>query len=306
MIKALRASALLLACLSLGCVTTLDTTAALATVPYHVDRDGRIVIAASVNDNGPHRFAIDTAASRSVMYEQLRDHLGLEIQRDVMVQGMVKAGLFPLTRVRRIDIGTTGWEQVDLVVLPGDVLTAANHDGILGLDFLRSFTIVFDTERQLVSLFDPGDVAESHYQGWMSVPLHERTVSNSGRTFYFVRLRIANDYIPAVFDLGAGFNVLNWPAAGLIDLTPKTLRRNQADEIVGALGSTKDVFRVGIDEIATGMMVWRNEPFVIGDLPVFSALVDPSRPSAILGADLFLRRNLVIDFTHSRLLVDRR
>lgn len=287
-----------------GCATVLDTSRALATVPYHQAEDGRVIIAAQVNGTGPHRFAIDTAASRSVIFEALREELGLPLQREVMVQGMIEAGLFPLTRITQVGIGATAWNDTDMVVLPGTVPSAAVFDGILGLDFLRHFTVVFDTGTEKMSLYDPADVDQAAYQGWAAVPLEQRRVGNSGRTFYFAELRLGKKYVPAVVDLGAGFNVLNWPAAQLMDLSPARLRRHDADEISGALGSTPDVFRVSIDTVGAGVIEWQREPFIIGDLPVFSALTDATQPTAILGAELFLRRDLVLDFAHSRLLID--
>ena len=73
-------AAALLAGLSLlsGCATVLDESLALASVPYHRTDDGRVVVPVYVNGSGPHSFAIDTAASRSVIFESLRDDIGLE------------------------------------------------------------------------------------------------------------------------------------------------------------------------------------------------------------------------------------
>ena len=287
-----------------GCASVFDDTLAIAELPYHRTEDGRIVVGVSVNGTGPHIFAIDTAASRSVLYEPIRDEIGIPyLNRDVMVQGIVRSGLFPLVHVDRIGVGATDWTDVDLVALPG----GGPLDGILVLDFLRDYTIVFSTRKQQVSLFEPGTVAADAYQGWWTIPLVARNVSTSGRSFFFLDLRLGDETVPAVFDLGMEFNVLNWPAARLIDLSPDYLRKRRAPQITGALGAPRsDVFHVNISRFRTGSMTWNSEPFVIGDLAVFETLVDASEPTAIVGSELFMRRDFVIDFARSRLLVNRR
>lgn len=290
-----------------GCATILDHSLALTTLPYNQHPDGRVIVAVHVNDRGPFHFAIDTAASRSVIYESLRDELGLYRQgREVMVQGLIASGLFPLVSVDNITIGSTSWPNVEVVALPNGLATSSAIDGILGLDFLRDYTILFSVADKRISLFDPLQLNADAYDGWQTIKLEARTVSKSGRSFFFMDLGLGHHDVPAVFDLGAGFNVINWPAARLVGLSPKRLRRAQAEEISGAVASTPDVFQVSIDRVVTGAMVWRDEPFVVGDLPVFALLVDARRPTAILGADLFLRRDFVIDFARSRVLVNRK
>ncbi|MEM7280470.1 MAG: hypothetical protein AAF438_02390 [Pseudomonadota bacterium] len=63
----------LLACLSclLGCATVLDQDGAVAIAPYHLRDAGRIVVEVTVNGKGPFEFALDTAASISVVFEDI-------------------------------------------------------------------------------------------------------------------------------------------------------------------------------------------------------------------------------------------
>lgn len=290
-----------------GCATVLDESLAIARLPYQHSDDGRIIVGVTVNGTGPHRFAIDTAASRSVIYQRLLEELDAELlPRNVMVQGMVSSGVFPLVHIDTIGIGATDWRDIDLVVLPGGMSSQMPLDGILGLDFLIDYTVVFSTTRRQISLFDRNALTADAYKGWLSIPLEQRKVGASGRSFYFFELRLGGEKVPAVFDLGAGFNLLNWPAARLIDLSPDFLRDREADEIAGALGAAPDVFHVGIDRFETGPMTWTDETFVIGDLPIFEMLVDAAQPTAIIGSELFLRRDFMIDFARSRVLVNRK
>src|SRR5215471_2913825 len=67
----------------------------VAEVPYHVGSDGRVATDVFVNGQGPFRFLLDTAASRSMMFEHLRAKLGLGTTGDhpLTVYGMQNIGI---------------------------------------------------------------------------------------------------------------------------------------------------------------------------------------------------------------------
>lgn len=289
-----------------GCATLPDQSQALATLPYHREQSGRIVIPAQVNDQGPYSFAIDTGASISAIFTPAHDTMDppLAITRNIRVQGLVGAGLYPAVRIDEIAVGRARWREVEAVVLPAAGDTTI--DGLLGLDFLRHYTVVFPQRERVVNLFRPEQFDASGYVGWASIPLVARRVSNAGAHLYFLDLEINNTRIPAMLDLGVGFNIMNLAAAALLGLTPEQLRAHAQENVHGAIGASPDVFRVTIGAVTAGGLRWRNESFVIGDLPVFEILADPEQPVAILGTALFLRRDFVIDFSHSRLLLGRR
>lgn len=297
---------LLVALVLSGCATLPDQSQAVTTLQYHRETSGRIVIPATVNGQGPFRFALDTGASISAIFTPASDIMQppLPLTRDIKVQGLIGTGLYPAVHIDVIAVGEARWRDVEAVVLPADGDTTI--DGLLGLDFLRDYVVVFPHRERVVHLFHPGQFDASAYAGWAGVPLVARTVGGSGAQLFFLDLEINNTRIPAVLDLGVGFNIMNFAAAALLGLTRETLADNASETVFGALDAAPEVFRVQIRAIAAGNLRWRNESFVIGDLPVFETLVDAGQPAAILGTTLFLRRDLVIDFAHSRLLLERR
>lgn len=292
--------------LAVGCATLPDPGEALTTLQYHREPSGRIVIPAHLNTQGPFRFAIDTGASISAVLTSLTDVLQpqLPVTREIRVQGLIGTGLYPAVRIDEIVVGRAHWRDVEAVVLPAAGDTTI--DGLLGLDFLRDYVVVFPHRERVVNLFLPQQFDGAVFQGWASIPLTARRVSGSGAQLYFLDLEINGTHIPAVLDLGVGFNIMNFAAAALLGIDEQTLRQNVTENITGALETAPEAYRVEIGVIRAGQVRWRKEPFVIGDLPVFETLVDPSRPAAILGTTLFLRRGFVIDFAHSRLLLERR
>jgi hypothetical protein len=297
---------LLAAALALcGCVSTLtlDTDEAITVVPYELQPSGRIVVRVRINDRGPFPFAIDTAASISFIVDDFRRQLGLETIPNVSttIHGAVASGRFPMVRIDRLEVGTEAWTDAELVSLPRDSDATATIAGILGIDFLRRYGVGFSVRDRVVRLYPPELVRDRSYRGWASVPIEPVNIGDSRQPLYFFEIEIGGNVVPALFDLGAGLNMVNPSAARDLRLLPRRLR----DETVlsGVLESTPILARLGAQELRTAEIAWRNEELLIADAEIFSTLMHADRPLAIVGAGLFNQRDFVIDFVRNRLLV---
>lgn len=286
-----------------GCAGVLNLDGALAIVPYHIEDNGRIIVEARVNGQGPFDFALDTAASISAVFDELRYELALEPipGKVVIIHGAVASGQFSLLDIGRLEVGREVWADPRIVSLPGDTAAGASIDGVLGVDFLRRYAVEFSTGDRVIRLYPPDLVAGRSYRGWASVPLEAETVGESGAALYFIDIEIDGWKIPAVFDLGAGLNTINWPGARRLGLAPRALRGD--DLFSGALKSLPVVAWFEAEEVTTASIRWRNEVFLIADLEIFETFMLRDSPAAILGASLFTQRDFIIDFVRSRLLV---
>jgi hypothetical protein len=286
-----------------GCASVLDLDHALAIAPYHIEGSGRIVVEARVNGQGPFDFALDTASTISAVFYELRDKLELEPipGKAVIVHGAVASGRFSLLNISRLEIGGEIWADPRIVSLPGENAAGASIDGLLGVDFLRRYAVGFTTADRVVRLYPPDLVARRSYRGWASVPLEAKPVRGSGAALYFIDIEIDGWKIPAIFDLGAGLNIINWAGARSLGVVPLVMRRD--DQISGALEDLPITARLEAEEVTTSSIRWRNEIFSIADLEVFETLMLRDSPAVILGAGLFTQRDFIIDFVRSRLLV---
>jgi len=286
-----------------ACASTLDQDGALAVSPYHIATGGRIVVEARVNDQGPFRFALDTGSSISVIFDELRQQLELESTtgESVIIHGLVTSGKFPILNISRLDVGRETWADARIVVLPGETAASARIDGILGIDFLRRYAVGFSVENRVVRLYPPDLVRDRSYRGWASVPLERVNIGEKGAVLYFFDVNIGGRKVPALFDLGAGQNLINWPAARSLDLAPT---EQEGEEILsGALESTSDIAEFNAREVNTASIRWRDEPFLVADLEIFETIQRADSPFAILGSGLFRQRDFVIDFVRNRVLV---
>lgn len=281
----------------------LDRGRALSIVPYEVQSSGRIVVDAMLNGQGPFQFAIDSAATGSFLVTRLRDELGLEPIQDLTatVHGAMASGSFSMVAVDLLSVGEVHWEDANLIALPANTRATSSIDGVLGADFLRQYTIEIETIGRNLRVYRPGDIGEADYQGWSRIEIEPRYFGNSDQPLHFLQVEIENIAVPALFDLGAGVNVLNASAARALRLRP--VRTDERSEFSGALGSEVISARLGTQDLRTGRVSWRDESFLIADLLIFETLDYGDRPLAILGSGLFSQRDLIIDFTRSRLLV---
>ena len=286
-----------------ACASTLDQDGALAVSPYHIAQGGRIVVEARVNDQGPFRFALDTGSSISVIFDKLRKRLEPESAsgESVIIHGLVTSGEFPILNISRLDVGRETWADARIVALPGETAATARIDGILGIDFLRRYAVGFSVEDRVVHLYPPDLVRDRSYRGWASVPLERVNVGERGAVLYFFDVMIAGRKVQALFDLGAGQNLINWPAARSLELVST---KQEGEEIVsGALESTPVIAEFKAREVQTANIRWRDEPFLVADLEIFETIQRADSPFAILGSGLFRQRDFVIDFVRNRVLV---
>lgn len=281
----------------------LDVDGALAVAPYRVEEGGRIVVEARINGQGPFDFALDTGASISAIFDELRDELALEPIPGIkiVVHGAVASGQFSLLDIDLLELGREVWADPRIVSLPGDTAAGAHIDGLLGIDFLQRYAVGFSTQDRVVRLYPPDLVAGRSYRGWASVPLQAELIGESGVALYFIDIEMDGRKIRAVFDLGAGLNIVNSPGVRSLGLEPSKLRRR--DVFSGALESSTIVLQLDVNEVTTAGIRWRNEVFLIADIEVFKTLLLSDSPAAILGAGLFTQRDFIIDFPRSRLLV---
>lgn len=289
-----------------GCAAVLDEDGALAVAPYQIDPTGRILVDVLVDGEGPFEFALDTGASISVIHDRLRDALALEPipGQAVIVYGAVTSGRFPLLQVDRLQIGRETWTGPRIVSMPGETVASQGFDGILGVDFLRQYAVGFSVRDGIVRLYHPDLVGERNYHGWADVPLAPAPIGSGDAALYLFDIEIRGAEIPAVFDLGAGLNMMNWAAARSLGLRKSELLKDT--EFSGAIDSTDVVGRFIAEKVTINRITWQDEYFSVADLPVFKALLKGDGPCAVLGVGLFNQRDFIIDFTRKRVLVKTR
>jgi predicted aspartyl protease len=286
-----------------GCAAPLDPDAALTVVPYTMLEGGRVVVEVRVNDQGPFRFAVDTAATGSFLTERARVALALEPipGETATVFGAIASGEFPLVEVASLELGSEIWPAARLIALPSATSATATLDGVLGADFLRRYSVGLTATDRALRLYHPATIGAHAHRGWSEIVLTPRIFGNSGEPLHFLEIEVEGRSVPALLDLGAGISVLNSAAARALRLEPTRIA--ERGEFADAVGSEPVIAQLGTQDLRTADIRWRNETFLIEDLDIFTLLAAEGAPLAILGSGLFTQRDCIIDFARERLLI---
>ena len=299
---------LALALLISGCAAplVLDKDGALEAIPRQGGDSGLILVDTMVNGKGPFRFALDTAASISVLLESTAEAANVlaHPEKRVRLQGMTGSGTFPAAEAGRIDVGSLSWDSPLVVLLPDSSPIGGRFDGILGIDFLSRYAVAYSAEDGVVRFYPRQLVRDRRgYRGWTTIRLFDIRVPASDATILGFQIVIDGEYISAIFDLGSDANLMNRYAAKAIGVYT---RNRRDDRVSGAFGSTIVATKLIFWEISVGGQRWNRRNFLVADFPVFEALGLQRKAAAIVGTDLFRNRDLIIDFEGMRLLVGGR
>ncbi len=286
-----------------GCATelVLEKGDALALVPREDSSSTHLLVDTMVNGKGPFRFAVDSAASISVILESTAKAANAETvpDRPLLLHGMTGSGTYPTARVDQISIGGLTWEPPLLAWLPDDLPIAKRMDGLLGIDFLGQYAIAYFADERVLRFYPKRVVEGPGFRGWISVPLYEMHIDRGKATVYVFNMIIGGERVPTILDIGADASLMNHRAARSIGVRT----RRHTHGITGATGSTIYATELIFWEVWFGDRVWRRRNFLVADFPVFEALGLHSRPAAIAGIDLFRDHDFVIDFAGERLLI---
>ena len=294
--------------LSAGCAGTyvLDNDNALVVTPLEIGQKGHIIVEASIDGGGPYRFALDTGASISVIFDSARIKAGLELVEGerVVIQGMIGSDAFPVTTIPQLQLGGESWTNARVASLPREGQTSDKLDGILGVDFISRYALGVSVQDQVVRFYPTQLVSERTYSGWTSVPMRQVPVGSSDAVIYTIEVRINRIPIAAMLDLGAGTHLMNWHTATRIGGAAG--RSGRDTEISGAVETVPVAAELVAEKLWIENISWKNTRFVVSDFPVFEALGMKDGMAAIIGPGLFSERDLVIDFERQRLLVGRK
>ncbi|MEX0644509.1 MAG: retropepsin-like aspartic protease, partial [Parvularculaceae bacterium] len=145
----------------------------VAVVPYRIDYFGWFTVSATVNGRGPYDFIIDTGATRSLVFQNLAaiHEFAPSGGPPQTVLGLASEDLLPTFTVGDVSVGAARIDNLVTVILSDWRQGDRSPQGVLGLDFLTRYTLVFDAERGVLSLYDRDAAPESYPRKWKPVAL---------------------------------------------------------------------------------------------------------------------------------------
>jgi len=295
--------ALLLALASIGAAQAR----LLADQPYRIGYHGRIATDVYIDGKGPYNFLVDTASSRTLLFEHVRAGLDLKQSQNALltIYGINDIGSAVPVRPGGVTVGGETVRGLTLGVLP-DSNIAGGPDGILGTDFLSHYFVVLDRGTMRLKLLTPGSASARDFKGWSRADLTARPLKNFAIAFWYLETRFNDRRLTALFDLGSAMTMLNWQAAEKLGIRQKSFAAfgPPPELLQDVLGKDAPAVKLyGLDVTLGGGKSWQRQDAMVADAPVFNYFDLDEKPAAIVGLGLLGGNSLAIDFTGGHLYV---
>jgi predicted aspartyl protease len=304
-----RFQAILLSLGALLCGVSAAWAADLAQLPYRIGADGRVTTDVFLNGQGPFNFVFDTASSRTMLFEHLRQQLGLTPSDGAMlkVYAMNNIGTAVPVKPGPLGLDTQTINGLTMGVLPDDVSPADGQqgaDGILGMDALSHYFMVLDHDTLQVKLMNPSDPGATAYREWPSERLTPYQARDMDITFWWMNAKFGGKDVTALLDMGSGITMLNWEAAEKLGVhRTDFLETKIPQDLRDALGTLEPVVLMKGLSIQVGDRTFADQNVIVANAKVFQYFGLADRPSAIIGPALLRSNSLAIDFGKRRIYI---
>jgi predicted aspartyl protease len=274
---------------------------------YRIAFEDRLVTDAFINGRGPYTFVIDSASSRTIIYEHVRAQLALKASDPdpIIVYGINQQAPAMAIAPDRLTVGGRDIAGLTMGVLP-DTEGRGDPDGVLGIDVLSRYFVVLDRASMQLRLLPREGGAARDYAGWEQIPLIPHPLKNIPVDFWYVTMAFNGHVFPALFDLGAGITLLNWPAAERLGVERRAATRKYGpppESLRDVLGKIAPAVVVKGVTITFPDRTWRKQDVLVSDAPVFEFFGMGDKAGAIVGPGLLKDNSLAIDFAGHRLYV---
>lgn len=263
--------------------------------------DGRLIIDDVKIGDKQFSFLIDSAATRSAIFENALNRTPLQAEYDerVNVHGMVDTDNRGLVLVPELSVGELKFGPRKMVILSDQVLGRSQRqriDGLIGMDILENYRIFVDYADNQLS-FIPNELPPVRLpHSWKKLTLNTNPVKESGHPLHFVSVDIAGRKTPMLFDTGSVFSAMNWRAARFAEMKWEKRRLRKQWEIAGAVGQFSPKTLINMTYLQGGKKKWYDKKFIVMDFNNAEEMGLKDEAMALGGMNLYKEGNFFIDF----------
>lgn len=255
------------------------------------------------------RFALDTAASASVIAADLVSRLGLPVGGELNMHTVIGVERVPWVRATQVRSGALNRSDVRLAI--GDRRGMLGRDGLLGLDLLAGHRLEFRFRGRRRALIgrprneEPGFLAPERPTVRFAPPI-VRATDGIAERLMIVDARVRGHRVRAVVDTGAEVSLINPLLAEAAGATDLVLRNSDtAGAVQSPTGRSATARPVMIHAVRLGDMVLDRLGVLEGDFHIFRHLGLADQPAMLLGVDVLgVFSRVVMDLQGGELLME--
>jgi len=276
------------------------------TIPFTRLETGQYLINVMIDQKGPFVFMIDTAATRSCIFEKTYKKLNSEEIPDAkaLIRGMTSSRIRPMTKLSSISFAGQSFADHNVVILKDWEDQHEQLDGILGIELLQNMVMSFSHKYKRVRIRDKFNPKALKFRGWRQVKLIPNPYPGEDFGLMFTGSQIGKTVIPTVLDTGSNFTTINWVSVKGTSLEKEKTRLRDEWVVQGAVGEFKPSLVVKLDKLIVGGIELQKHELLLMDLDDFPVNGHGKFPLIIAGIDLMGGRDFVLDLKEKILFVE--
>lgn len=281
--------------LGAGAVLGLPHAARAASSVVETDRLGRMTLQVFINERGPFRFALDSAASMSMIAGDLIETLDLRPDADVMLHTLLAGERARTVRAERLRCGA--------LLQMGPRLAVGSRAGLAGLDGLISASVLNQNRVLMNFRGDRMTIGRSRARGRSEFSTEHRVPFRSPdrdgfRNLVMVDVGVSGRPVTAIIDTGAQSSIANTALIEAVGGQPaQTPDGARTRPVQSATGGVAEARMMVVRDLNFGPLSLERVPVLVGDFHTFDVWGLSGQPAMLLGVDLLgAFESVAIDF----------
>lgn len=269
------------------------------------DRYDRGVVEVHLNDRGPYRFAVDTAASASVVASDLIEPLGLRPGGELDMHTVV--GLERVQVVRAETIRSGSLAQINARLAVGSRRGMLGLDGLIGLDLLADQRLTMRFRgRQRASITRSRMDDDRFLSAVRPRVQFEPLRAGSNVRLMLVDILVRGQRASAIIDTGAQVSLINPALARAAGARPLVLRSAETGRsIQSPTGRSAPSEPMVVDAVHFDSMVLDRLAVLSGDFHIFRHLGFTDTPAMLMGVDVLgVFERVAIDLKRGEIVME--
>ena len=262
---------------------------------FRRDRGARMTVPVSIDGRGPYQFVVDTGAERTVISQELARELNLGKGRGARLHSMSEVANVETVVIPSLRVNSSTVNGINAPALARFDLGAS---GLLGVDSLASQKVVFDFEKETMTVSPARRAPEPRDAPGTIVVRAKRML---GRLI-LADARAEGQKIWAVIDTGSQISIGNEALRRQL-ARKKRLGPTVPIELISVTGGKLQGDYTVIKQLHIGGVGVNDMPIAFADAHPFKQLGLTDRPAMLLGMDaLVLFDRVSVDFANRRVV----
>lgn len=269
------------------------------------DRVRRSTVPVFINDQGPFQFAVDTAASASVVASDLANRLHIAPAGELDMHTVIGLERVPAVRARTLSSGALSVGEARMAV--GSRAGLIGLDGLLGLDLLAEQRLVMRFRGRGRSSIHRSRPDHDQFLGVVRPRVRFHPPEGGGADLMVVSALVRGQEVQAIVDTGAQVTLINLALAEAAGARPFQSRAASTGEMLvqsptgrAALAQAMVISAVHFDELVLDRLA-----VLMGDFHIFRLLGLQDTPAMLMGVDVLgVFERVVIDLKRGEIIME--